>query len=87
MKGLFFHRNGHRLPDQYEALVFNEESVQKWPVETLNVFQENVIKRYFPSPVLRLAIRFSLFVSASTLPTLTRHIGFSPFISKQVFLG
>ncbi len=50
MKGLFFHRRNHRLPDHYEALVFNEESVQKWPVETLNLYNENIIKPILSQP-------------------------------------
>jgi len=87
MKGLFFHRNGHRLPDQYEALVFNEESVQKWPVETLNVFQENVIKPILSQPGVTIGNQvFTFRCGFNTTDTDTTYWIFT-FYQQASFLG
>lgn len=44
LNGLFYHHKQHRLPASYETLVFNDESVQKWPASVLDTYQEKVIK-------------------------------------------
>jgi len=42
--GLFYHHRQHRIPVGYDALVFDEDSVQKWPANVLDIYNEKVIK-------------------------------------------
>ena len=87
MKGLFFQYRSHRLPDQYEALVFNEESVQKWPVETLNVFRENVIKPILSQPGVTISNQvFTFRCGFNTTDTDTTYWIFT-FYQQASFLG
>lgn len=44
MKGLFYHHKKYRLPDGYDALAFDEDSVQKWPANVLDDFNENIFR-------------------------------------------
>jgi hypothetical protein len=44
LSGLFYHHKKHRLPTGYDALVFNEESLQKWLPEDLANYNESVFK-------------------------------------------
>jgi hypothetical protein len=44
LTGLFYHHKKHRLPVGYDALVFNDESLQNWRANQLAVWQKKVIK-------------------------------------------
>jgi 5-methylcytosine-specific restriction endonuclease McrA len=54
MKGLFYYYKQHRLPDGYDALVFDEENVQKWPANVLGPFNESVIQPLLAQPAAML---------------------------------
>ena len=42
--GLFYHHRQHRIPAGYDALVFNEESLQSWPADYFNYVNETLIQ-------------------------------------------
>jgi hypothetical protein len=44
LNGLFYHHTNRRLPVGYDALVFNEESLQKWPAPVLDYHKKYVLK-------------------------------------------
>jgi len=44
LKGLFYYHREYRLPDGYDALVFDERSVQEWPPANLAEFSKNFIQ-------------------------------------------
>jgi hypothetical protein len=42
--GLFYHHRQHRIPAGYDALVFNEESLEAWPADYLNYVTKTLIQ-------------------------------------------
>jgi hypothetical protein len=42
--GLFYHHRQHRIPAGYDALVFNEESLEAWPADYLNYVTKTIIQ-------------------------------------------
>jgi len=44
VNGFFYYHKHHRVPVGYDTLIFNEESLQNWPVNDLNYFNETLLK-------------------------------------------
>lgn len=42
--GLFYHHRQHRIPVGYDALIFNEESLQTWPADYLNEVNKTILQ-------------------------------------------
>jgi len=42
--GLFYHHRQHRIPPGYDALVFNEESLQTWPGDYFTYVNETLLQ-------------------------------------------
>jgi len=42
--GLFYHHRQHRMPVGYDALIFNEESLQEWPADVLDYVTKTILQ-------------------------------------------
>ncbi len=44
LNGLFYFHKKHRVPEGYDTLIFNEESLQQWPAEKVRYLTETIIE-------------------------------------------